>query len=99
MMKDDNKGMKMQNFKNEVGTGQSLGYDDKVRNLNAKILALTMSIKDKQPELSKYIEEMPITIPDEKFPEVTLQRLQKYYDSLYILWLKYEEQQAVDPHV
>ena len=50
--------------------------------LNAKILKITMTIKDKHPELSKYIEEMPVTIPDETNPEITLKNLQAYYDSL-----------------
>ena len=39
--------------------------------------------KDKYPELSKYIEEMQETIPDEKDPEVTRRHLQTYYESLH----------------
>ena len=50
--------------------------------LNAKILKITMTIKDKHPELSKYIEEMKVTIPDENNPEITLRNLNTYYDSL-----------------
>lgn len=34
-----------------------------------------MTIKDQHPELSKYIEEMPVTIPNEKHPEITLKSL------------------------
>jgi len=50
--------------------------------LNLKILNITMWIKDKYPELSKYIEEMPITIPNEKHPIIDMENLQSYYDSL-----------------
>ena len=50
--------------------------------LNAKILKITMTIKDRHPELSKYIEEMKVTIPDENNPEITLKNLKAYYDSL-----------------
>ena len=50
--------------------------------LNAKILKITMTIKEQYPELYKYIEEMRATIPDEKNPEITIKNLQTYYDSL-----------------
>ena len=33
------------------------------KELNADILKKTLMIQEKFPELSKYIEEMPITIP------------------------------------
>ena len=57
--------------------------------LNSKILKITMTIKDQYPELSKYIEEMPVTIPDEKNPEITLKNLKAYYDSLNSMLNKY----------
>ncbi len=59
------------------------------KELNAKILKITMTIKDQHPELSKYIEEMPVTIPDEKHPEITLKSLKAYYDSLNAILNKY----------
>ena len=59
------------------------------KELNAKILKITMTIKDKYPELSKYIEEMPVTIPDEKHPEITPNNLKTYYDSLNSVLNKY----------
>jgi hypothetical protein len=52
------------------------------KELNAKILTVTMTIKDKYPELSKYLEEVPETIPDETNPDITLKNLKTYYDSL-----------------
>lgn len=57
--------------------------------LNAKILKITMTIKDQYPELSKYIEEMQVTIPDEKNPEITLKNLKTYYDALNAVLNKY----------
>jgi len=59
------------------------------KDLNSKILEITLKIKDQYPELSKYIEEMPVTIPDEKKPEITLKNLQAYFDSLNDVLSKY----------
>lgn len=64
-------------------------YKNSVNELNSKILKVTMIIRDQYPELSKYIEEMPVTIPDEKRPEITLKVLRSYYDSLNTLLSKY----------
>lgn len=67
------------------------------KDLNAKILKITMTISEKYPELSKYIEEMPETIPDEKDPEITKKNLKGYYDSLNTMLNKYIlEHQATD---
>ena len=52
------------------------------KELNSKILKITMIIKEDYPELSKYIEEMSVTIPDETNPGITLNALKVYYDSL-----------------
>jgi hypothetical protein len=52
------------------------------KELNAKILALTMQIQEKHPELSKFLEEMPVTIPDESDPEINIKILKDYYESL-----------------
>ncbi len=57
--------------------------------INAKILKVTMVIQENYPELSKYLNEMPITIPADSRPEVNLQNLQKYYDSLVTLFRNY----------
>lgn len=62
---------------------------------NAKILTITMKIKDQYPELSKYLIEMPETIPDEKDPEITLNNLKVYFESLNSLLNKYILEQAV----
>ncbi|MBA3901347.1 MAG: hypothetical protein H0X62_14260 [Bacteroidetes bacterium] len=62
---------------------------DTVEALNGKILAITILINEKYPELSKYIEEMPITIPDEVSPEINAQNLKVYYESLDIMLKAY----------
>jgi len=59
------------------------------KELNAKILNITMKINGQYPELSKYIEEMTETIPDEKHPEITLKDLSSYYESLNSMLNKY----------
>jgi hypothetical protein len=53
--------------------------------LNAAILKLTMIIQEQYPELSKYIAEMPVTIPNASIPKINIKALQEYYDSLEIL--------------
>lgn len=63
--------------------------------LNDKILKITVMIKDKYPELEKYIGEMPMTIPDEKDPEVTIKKLREYLNSLNLILRKYIEKQDV----
>jgi hypothetical protein len=57
--------------------------------LTKEILTITLMIGKKYPELSKYIEEMPITIPDEKNPEITRKNLKAYYSSLEAIIAKY----------
>lgn len=59
------------------------------KDLNSKILQITLKINDQYPELSKYLEEMPVTIPDEKNPEITIKNLLTYYDSLNTILNKY----------
>lgn len=60
-----------------------------IEEINQKILLKTLDIKANHPELSKYIEEMPITVPDSKNPEITLKNLSEYYNSLNALETKY----------
>ena len=60
-----------------------------IEELNQKILKKTMDINKNYPELTKYIEEMPITIPNLDNPEITLKSLQEYYDSLEEIFKKY----------
>jgi len=57
--------------------------------LSAKILTLTLCINEKFPELSKYLEEMPISIPDVAHPVINEKTLQDYYNSLILLLKQY----------
>lgn len=50
--------------------------------LDRAILSITMEIKEKHPELSKYISEMPVTIPNKQNPKMNCKALQEYLDSL-----------------
>ncbi|PWA04785.1 hypothetical protein [Flavobacterium psychrotolerans] len=59
------------------------------KDINSKILEITMLIQNKYPELSKYLIEMPVTIPIDKNPKINSEYLQKYYDSLDQLLKKY----------
>lgn len=63
------------------------------KKINKKIMEITLEIKDKFPELSKYILEMPVTIPIVESPEINHKSLQDYYDSLKILLKNYIENQ------
>jgi hypothetical protein len=49
---------------------------------NEAILKITLFIQEKYPELSKYINEFPVTNPDIKNPEINVKQLENYYDSL-----------------
>lgn len=57
--------------------------------LNKDILKTTMVIKEKYPELEKYIGEMPVTIPDTDDPEINNKSLTAYKESLEALVKKY----------
>ena len=55
--------------------------------INAKIMKVTMVIQENYPELSKYINEMPITIPVDNNPEINRKNLEKYYQTL-VTWFR-----------
>jgi len=57
--------------------------------INAKIMKLTMVISENYPELMKYLNEMPITIPIDSNPKINAKNLQKYYDNLLDIFRKY----------
>lgn len=57
--------------------------------LNADILKITLMIREEFPELSKYISEMPITIPDVESPEINVKILRDYYESLEAIMKNY----------
>ncbi|OFY84768.1 MAG: hypothetical protein A3F72_05785 [Bacteroidetes bacterium RIFCSPLOWO2_12_FULL_35_15] len=73
----------------EQSFDKSLIKEETEKELNLKILEITMNIQNQYPELSKYLEEMPVTIPDEKHPEITLKNLNAYYNSLTTILNRY----------
>ena len=65
-------------------------YEDTEKDVNAKILQVTLMIRQQFPELSKFLDEMPVTVPNEEHPHVKLHDLKKYYDSLQAILSKYK---------
>ena len=59
--------------------------------LSNAILEITMKIREQYPELSKYIQEMPVTIPNVENPKMNLKTLQEYHTSLAVLLKDYIE--------
>lgn len=62
----------------------------KTQSLNQKILAITMLIEEKHPELSKYLLEMPVTVPNQDHPNIDEEMLMDYYQSLGKLLKDYD---------
>ena len=62
--------------------------------LNDDILKITLMIREKYPELSKYVSEMSITIPDVKSHEINAKILTDYYDSLEAIVENYAQNQT-----
>lgn len=58
--------------------------------LNEKILKVTLKIQNDFPELYTFIEEMSVTIPDTNDPEINLNNLKKYYNSLEVVLNNYK---------
>ena len=52
------------------------------KKLLTEITRLTTSIETNYPELYKHLEEIPLTIPSEDDPEITIRSLQDYLESL-----------------
>ena len=60
------------------------------KEINAKILTTTMEIRTKHPELMQFLDEMPVTVPSEGNPDVNIEILNDYHDSLINILKKYE---------
>jgi hypothetical protein len=61
--------------------------------LNDKILQITTEINDHHPELLPYLDEMPITIPSDDDPDMSIQQMQSHYDSLVSVLTEYKAKQ------
>ena len=73
--------------------GKDPNYAQMEHDLNDKILQITNEITDHNPELLKYLDEMPITIPSDDNPEMSVQQLQSHYDSLVSILTEYKAKQ------
>ncbi len=59
------------------------------KELNDAILKITLKIQNDYPELSKYLSEIPVTIPNISNPEINNKVLNNYYESLENIVEKY----------
>lgn len=59
--------------------------------INQQILELTEKIRNEYPELLKYLNEMPVSIPNEENPEVHQTQLKAYYLQLLDILKQYME--------
>ena len=59
------------------------------KELNDAILKITLKIQNDYPELSKYLSEIPVTIPNISNPEINNKVLTNYYESLENIVEKY----------
>lgn len=59
--------------------------------ISKDIIATTLEIQEDYPELSKFIIEMPVTIPNADNPEITADNLKDYSESLNTLVTKYSK--------
>ncbi|MDO9276345.1 MAG: hypothetical protein Q7T92_12455 [Lutibacter sp.] len=69
---------------------KNLVYEHLENYLNSRILKITTIIKNQYPELLEFLNEMPETIPSEMSPEITLNNLKTYGESLNSLLIKYK---------
>jgi hypothetical protein len=65
------------------------------KTLNERILAITMEVREKYPELSEFLGEMPVTIPKEDKPGINITILKDYYRSLEVLMKTYSTKHPV----
>ena len=60
--------------------------------LLTEISTLLRQIEDDHPELYKYLDETPMTIPDMENPDVDQKALKDYLESLKNMVAKYEKE-------
>lgn len=61
------------------------------KDLEKKVINITMKIHNEYPELSKYLEEMPDNISVDDTDEINLTNVKEYYNSLVELIVKYSK--------
>ena len=66
-----------------------------INKLNDDILKITLKIQNEYPEISVYLTEMPVTIPNVSSPKINIASLSDYYKYLKILLKDYIENQKL----
>jgi len=59
------------------------------KEINKEIIELSQQIREKSPELTKYLEELTVSIPDEE--KINLKSLSEYRDTLKNMLQKYKK--------
>jgi len=67
------------------------------KSIMADILNTTMQIQEQFPELTKFIPEIPVSMPVNSDQDVTLKSLKEYHDSLKKLLENYSSQHDAEP--
>ena len=63
------------------------------------IAKLTIEIREKYPEIGKYLNEMTVTNPDEEHPRINVELMNDYYETLKLMVEKYAaEHGPASPH-
>ena len=63
------------------------------KELLTEISTTIREIEEQDPELLKYLDETPMTIPDIQNPNVDRKQLEEYLESLREIKRKYEQEQ------
>lgn len=58
-------------------------------NWSERVVNMLATINNTHPELAKYLNEMPVTLPDLKNPKLDDLAMKAYYDSLCVLLKNY----------
>lgn len=66
--------------------------ETKQQELLTKIAELTNEIEEEYPELGKYLNENPQTIPNTNHPKITIKELEDYLESLASQLKTYREE-------
>ncbi len=64
-------------------------FSEEEKELNGKILQLTVKIQSEYPEIAHFLDEMPITIPKKENPKVLVGELRSHYEYLTKILQKY----------
>ncbi len=64
---------------------------DELKSIQKEITQLTFTIESKYPELYRFLDEEPSTIPNKARPEIDIEIMQGYLESLQQILEHYKE--------